>query len=110
MTALACPRQRIDRWLWFARLVKSRTRAAALVAAGHVRVNKARVTDPSHRLKIGDVLTIVLPNGIRVCQVAALGARRGPADEARRLFADLLAGKDEEAASGLMSMLKEEVE
>ena len=51
-------RQRIDKWIWFARVVRSREAAVALVEAGHVRVNKVRVTKPGYDVSPGDVLTI----------------------------------------------------
>lgn len=82
--------QRLDRWLWFARLVKSRTRAQALIEAGHVRVNRERVAAASQPVRPGDVLTITLEHAIKVWRVTALADRRGPADEARRLYIDLL--------------------
>ena len=49
-------RQRLDKWLWHARVVKARTSAAALVEAGHVRINGVREKAPGHAVKIGDVL------------------------------------------------------
>ncbi len=80
------PQQRLDRWLWFARLMKSRSSAADLVGRGRVRVNRARVVKPSHMLREGDVLTIALRGEVRVVQVVAFGERRGPPDEARSLY------------------------
>lgn len=82
-------RQRLDKWLWFARVVKSRTRAADLVEAGHVRVNGVRVRVPARPVSSGDVLTIALERDVRVLRVVAPGARRGPYEEARGLFDDL---------------------
>jgi ribosome-associated heat shock protein Hsp15 len=78
--------QRLDRWLWFARLMKSRTLAAEVVGAGRVRVNRVRVSKPSHMLRKGDVLTIALRGQVRVIQVLGLGERRGPPQEARLLY------------------------
>jgi ribosome-associated heat shock protein Hsp15 len=80
------PLQRLDKWLWFARVVKSRTSAAQLVESGKVRVNRARVVKPSHTLREGDVLTIALRGEVRVMEVLALGERRGPPQEARLLY------------------------
>ena len=51
-------RQRLDKWLWHARVVKARSSAAALVEAGHVRINGVRETAPGHAVKSGDVLKI----------------------------------------------------
>jgi len=83
------PRQRIDKWLFFARVTKSRTLAARLVQAGHVRVNRQKVADAAHPLKAGDTLTITLPRAVLVYRVVDLGERRGPAVEARTLYDDL---------------------
>ena len=53
-------RQRLDKWLWHARVVRARASAAALVEAGHVRVNGAREKSPGHAVKAGDVITVSL--------------------------------------------------
>ncbi len=82
-------RQRIDKWLWHARVVKTRTSAAELVAKGHVRVNSARVVAPSHPVKVGDVLTIALDRRIRIWKVADFSERRGDASAARALYMEL---------------------
>ncbi len=82
-------RQRLDKWLWFARAAKTRTLAAKLVTSGAVRVNRVRVEAPSHAVKVGDVLTIALASGIAVWRVCDVGERRGPAAAARRLYEDL---------------------
>jgi len=79
-------RQRIDKWLWHARIVRTRTSAADLVAKGHVRVNSVRVVAPGHALKAGDVLTIALDSRIRVWQVKDFADRRGDAVAARALY------------------------
>jgi ribosome-associated heat shock protein Hsp15 len=81
--------QRIDKWLFFARVVKSRSLAAKLVSGGGVRLNKGKIDQPSHNVKTGDVLTISLDRRILVYEVLAAGTRRGPADEARMLYQDL---------------------
>ncbi|WP_413991756.1 RNA-binding S4 domain-containing protein [Labrys okinawensis] len=82
-------RLRIDKWLWHARVVKTRSLAARLVADGHVRVNGARAEAPAKAVKAGDVLTIALERTVRVYRVKALGERRGPATEAQTLYEDL---------------------
>lgn len=82
-------RQRIDKWLWHARVVKTRTDAAALVAAGRVRINGARRTAPGHAVKAGDVLTIALDSRVRVLKVVGFAARRGDAAAARAVCEDL---------------------
>ncbi|SDP42400.1 heat shock protein Hsp15 [Phyllobacterium sp. YR620] len=82
-------RQRIDKWLFFARVVKSRSLAAKLVSGGGVRVNKDKVDQPSHGVKAGDVLTITLDRRILIYRVLDGGQRRGPAEEARTLYEDM---------------------
>lgn len=82
-------RQRIDKWLWFARVVKTRTLAQKLVTGGNVRINRERQDTASQPVRVGDTLTISLPSGVRVLRVLAAGERRGPSAEARTLFEDL---------------------
>lgn len=81
--------QRVDRWLWFARMIKSRTQAASLVSAGKVRLNGTRIDKPSRNVKPGDVLTFPLGTHVRVLRVLDAGTRRGPAPEAQTLYEDL---------------------
>jgi ribosome-associated heat shock protein Hsp15 len=78
--------QRLDRWLYFTRLAKSRTIAADLVLAGKVRVDRIRASKPSQLLRIGQVVTIALRGRVMVLRVLAPGDRRGPAVEARTLY------------------------
>jgi ribosome-associated heat shock protein Hsp15 len=78
--------QRLDKWLWFARVTKSRTLAAQLVQDGKVRVNRAKAAKPSHTVRLGDVLTIALRGHVEVLKIVAPGARRGPPPEARLLY------------------------
>ena len=82
-------RQRIDRWLFFARVVKSRSLAAKLVAAGKVRRNREKLDQPSGLVGPGDVLTVTLERQVLVYRVLAAGSRRGPAPVARLLYEDL---------------------
>lgn len=82
-------RQRIDKWLWYARVVKSRTLATKLVEDGHVRLNGKRLTVAARVVGIGDVLTIALERQVRVLRVIAIVDRRGPSREACLLFEDL---------------------
>jgi ribosome-associated heat shock protein Hsp15 len=83
------PRQRLDKWLWIARVVKTRSLAARLVAEGHVRINAKRVDAPAKPVGPGDVLTIALPHRVRVLRVLAPGERRGSFPEASLLFEEL---------------------
>ena len=87
--AASAERQRIDKWLWHARVVRTREAAAALAAAGHVRINGIRVKAPAAPVRCGDVVTIALDRGVRVLKVCGFAPRRGDAAEARRLFEDL---------------------
>ena len=91
MTAEAQETQRLDKWLWFARFFKSRTLAAKACDGERVRVNKAVVAKAHQAIRVGDVLTFPQARDIRVVRVLALGARRGPATEARGLYEDLTA-------------------
>jgi ribosome-associated heat shock protein Hsp15 len=81
--------QRVDQWLWFARITKSRTLAQDLVVRGKVRLNRIKIDKPSTLVKPGDVLTLVVGPGVRSLEILAIGARRGPATEALLLFNDL---------------------
>lgn len=81
--------QRIDKWLWFARLVKTRGLAQRLVAAGNVRVNRHRLTKASQTVAPGDVISVLVHDQIRVIRVEQAGHRRGPAPEARLLYTEL---------------------
>lgn len=85
-------RQRLDKWLWHARVVKARTSAAELVASGHVRLNGTREKSPGHAVKVGDVVTVALDNSVRVLKVTGFAERRGDAGSARELYEDLQAG------------------
>jgi ribosome-associated heat shock protein Hsp15 len=80
---------RIDKWLWFARLAKTRTLAQKLAVSGRVRINRRKNDSAAHPVRPGDVLTIAVESGVRVLRVTAIGARRGPASEARLLYEDM---------------------
>ena len=82
-------RQRLDKWLWHARVVKARTSAAALVESGHVRINGVRERSPGHAVKPGDVVTIALDARVRLLKVTGFSERRGDANSARALYDDL---------------------
>lgn len=82
-------RQRIDKWLWFARLAKTRTLAQKLAVSGRVRINRERNESASQPVKVGDTLTIAFDAHVRVLRITAIGVRRGPSPEARALYEDL---------------------
>lgn len=82
-------RQRIDKWLFFARLLKSRSLAAKSVESGDVRVNGVAIRQPSHLLRPGDVVVLSLERRDVTVRVLAAGTRRGPYEEARHLYEDM---------------------
>lgn len=82
------PSRRLDQWLWFARLVKSRALAARLVEAGAVALNGAVATKPNRAVKVGDEIVLTQRGWRRAVRVLALGVRRGPASEAYALYRD----------------------
>jgi ribosome-associated heat shock protein Hsp15 len=82
-------KQRLDRWLFFARAVKSRTLAQKFIEAGAVRINSERTTHTDHAVGAGDVLTMTLHTRLLVWRVLDLGSRRGPPAEAQALYEDL---------------------
>jgi ribosome-associated heat shock protein Hsp15 len=90
--------QRLDKWLWCARFMKSRSECAKLVGDGSVRVNR-QVTEKAHaKLRVGDVLTLPVQRTVRVVRVTALAKRRGPAEEARALYCEVFVPRDDQPA------------
>jgi ribosome-associated heat shock protein Hsp15 len=88
-------RQRIDKWLFFARAVKSRSLAGKLAGGGHVKINERTSDGADNPVRIGDVLTIRLERHVLVWKVLSLGERRGPAPEAQLLYEDLTPAKQD---------------
>ena len=78
---------RIDKWLWAARFFKTRALAHAAVVGGKVKVGDERVK-PAKELKIGDALSIRIGEYEWNVTVTALSDRRGPAEEARKLYSE----------------------
>jgi ribosome-associated heat shock protein Hsp15 len=97
---------RLDQWLWFARFAKSRSLAARLCAAGAVTINGTPVTKPNQAVRIGDI--VIFPQGgwQHTVRVIALGARRGPASEARLLYEGTAALRLSTAASDWVPLLE----
>ena len=85
---------RVDKWLWHARLFKTRTLAAKVVAGGHLRVNSRNAEKSSTCVVAGDVLTFVQEKRLRVIKVVSLGTRRGPFSEAKLLYEDLSSSQE----------------
>jgi ribosome-associated heat shock protein Hsp15 len=80
---------RLDKFLWFARIVKTRSQAQALAEEGRLRID-GRVIDRAHApVRIGDVLSFAVRGQVRVIRVEALPARRGPPAEARLLYTEM---------------------
>ena len=80
---------RLDRFLWFARIVKTRALAQALVEGGRIRRNGQVVERSSTAVRVGDVLAFAQRGAVRVLKIEALPARRGPAAEARLSYCEL---------------------
>jgi ribosome-associated heat shock protein Hsp15 len=82
-------RQRIDKWLWHARIVRTRGDAVALADSGHVRLNGRRVAAASQPVRIGDIVTVALDRIVRVVEVQGFCERRRGAPLARSLYRDI---------------------
>ena len=83
--------QRLDKWLWCARFMKTRSDCARSVAGGLLRINRQVTEKPHARLRVGDVVTLPLRGDVRVIEVLSLALRRGPAPEARALYREIVA-------------------
>ena len=81
--------QRLDKWLWCARLAKTRSGAQRAIEAGKVRINGIRALKASRLLQQGDVVTATLLGRLSVVRVIDAAERRGPATLARSLYEDL---------------------
>lgn len=79
---------RLDKWLWFARFVKTRSLAQALCASGHVRVNSETVRRGHQKVRLGDEIEMLLGTVRRTVTVVGFGIRRGPAPEAQALYSE----------------------
>ena len=88
---------RLDKWLWQARFVKSRGLAQRLIAEGAIRVNAVRVVKAATTIRVGDGLSFAQGGKVRAIRILALGTRRGPATEARTLYAEIEAERGPDA-------------
>jgi len=80
---------RLDKFLWFARIVKTRALAQAFAEEGRLRIS-GRVIDRAHcPVRVGDVLSFAIHGKVRVLRVEALPTRRGPPAEARALYTEI---------------------
>lgn len=96
---MAEPTMRLDRFLWFARLVKTRDRAQDLACEGRLRID-GRPIDRAHApVRVGNILTFAQGPRVRVLRIEALPARRGPAPEAQGCYQELVANVSQPPAS-----------
>jgi ribosome-associated heat shock protein Hsp15 len=89
MTASSSPKQRLDKWLFFSRMARSRTLAQTWIESGHVTVNGEKIRRPSADIKIGDRLEVLAGRRLLILVVKAAAERRGPYEEARHLYDDI---------------------
>jgi ribosome-associated heat shock protein Hsp15 len=82
-------KERLDKFLFFSRALKSRTLAQKVIETGAIRVNSERTDRSDHKVGAGDVLTMSLHGRIVVWRIIDCGTRRGPAPEAQGLYEDL---------------------
>jgi len=80
---------RVDRFLFFIRLTKSRTLAQSMVEQGYVRIDGKRIDKPSEVVRAGSVVALPLRGAVRVLRVLSLPERRGPASEARLHYQEI---------------------
>ena len=85
---------RVDKWLWAARFFKMRSLAQQAIGAGQVKLNEARIK-PAHELKVGDALAIRIGDYEWQIVVSALSDKRGPAEQARKLYQETEASRVE---------------
>lgn len=88
---------RIDRFLVFVRLARSRTLAQGIIGEGHVRIDGKRVEKSSEEVRVGSIIGLPLRGKVRIFRVVDLPGRRGPAIEARACYEEL--GIDEGSAA-----------
>jgi ribosome-associated heat shock protein Hsp15 len=80
---------RLDKYLWFTRLTKTRSLAQEIAEAGHMRIDGRRIERAHVAVRVGNVLSFALHGRVRVIRVEALPERRGPAPEAQTCYTDL---------------------
>lgn len=95
----AAPAMRLDRFLWWTRLAKTRSIAQALAEAGTLRIDGRRIDRAHCPVRVGDTLTFHHAGRVRVIRVAALPTRRGPAPEARACYGEPAANVSQEASN-----------
>lgn len=88
------PSQRIDRFLWFARLAKTRSVAQAMCEQGHIRLDGRRIERAHAAVRPGNVLSLMAHGRVRVLRIEKLPSRRGPASEAATLYEEIVPEDD----------------
>lgn len=99
---------RLDKWLWFARLARTRSLAARLCNEGRVAVGHRDAAKPHQAVKLGDVIVVELPHQRRRLIVRGLGDRRGPPAEAQRLYDEPSPPLTRETASEWVSLFSDD--
>jgi len=89
---------RLDRFLWFARLAKTRTLAQALACDGRLRIDGRAVDRSAAPVRIGNILTFAVHDRVRVLRIEMLPVRRGPAPEAQACYQELTANVSQPSA------------
>lgn len=87
----ARPPLRLDKFLYFTRFAKSRSKSAALIEHGSVRIDGRPVATIHAEVRIGAVVTLAVGNKVRAIRIEDIPARRGPAPEAQACYTDLIA-------------------
>lgn len=82
---------RLDRFLWFVRIAKTRIRAQEIACDGRMRIDGRPVDRSAAPVRVGNILTFALADRVRVLRVEALPGRRGPAPEAQACYQELVA-------------------
>lgn len=87
--ASTASRQRLDKWLWHARVARTRPAAAELAASGYVRINGVRAQQAAKPVARGDIVTIALRDRVLVLEVIGFSERRGSFAEASKLYREI---------------------
>ncbi len=80
---------RIDKYLWFARITKTRALAQRLAEAGHIRIDGRRIDRAHATVKPGETITLMINDRVRILRIEAIPERRGPSAEARATYTDI---------------------
>jgi ribosome-associated heat shock protein Hsp15 len=80
---------RIDKYLWFARITKTRALAQRLAEAGHIRIDGRRIDRAHATVKPGETITLMINDRVRILRIEAIPERRGPPAEARATYTDI---------------------